>query len=206
MSGDRSVSIVSHYRWDNQVSFPNRGIDFFHIQTISRSHRDSCPICVMDSFPKMKTAGEWSFSLTTIKCHFNLWISLDCVFWVMTPCSLIGGYRSFEEASASIFSVNIPICKTIWSHDWEDYSLKEQVDSSSNVSYLYSGVTGPYLNWGTSYPGLAFHGFLQFFQGAVGIASQIIPCLLSSKSFPVFFIHQSSYHSALYSLSYWQRL
>jgi hypothetical protein len=28
VSGDRSVSVVSHYRWDSQVSIPNRGIDF----------------------------------------------------------------------------------------------------------------------------------------------------------------------------------
>jgi hypothetical protein len=27
-SEDRSVSIVSHYRWDNSI--PNRGIDCFH--------------------------------------------------------------------------------------------------------------------------------------------------------------------------------
>jgi hypothetical protein len=44
----------------------------------------------------------------------------------------------------------------------QDYLLKEQLDASSNVSDLYSGVTGSYLNWDTAYPGLASSWFPSF--------------------------------------------
>jgi hypothetical protein len=39
------------------------------------------------------------------------------VFWIMTPCSLVGGYQHIGETF-------VPIYQTMWCYNEEDYNMK----------------------------------------------------------------------------------
>jgi len=99
------VSIETHYRIDGPGFEAGGGKGFFVLQIPSRP--DNVPV----GLPTLKEyRGNVVHRITTE-------LILDCGFWILIPCNVLGDYQRSNEHSASIFRiisqtlpVNLALC------------------------------------------------------------------------------------------------